>query len=212
MFSNETPLEVLTHLRSHMSPGCVLTPDEVDAECATLKQPPLLHEYAIYAELPLSRVLALEDESIAKAVRFTLFPSPSNVMHGLVSLQAGAQQIRFVVSLAEEKTRGWLKCAVSQGRVILATNIAETDQLAITSVPLPLPGLGQLKELLVPQPAVDKSTTFDDATTIAKELLRPDALSSCLPGIEVRDVYLVLAWDWLNRPVRASRSSKSGFH
>lgn len=193
----KSELEQLRHIQDHLFPGCVLTPDQIRAECQTLKRAPDLNEYVLYADLPERCVAPYEDASLPQSVRFTVFPSPSGVMHGAVTMQAGTNQMRFLVSFAEENTVRLLDQAIVSSRIFVAMNVRETDQLAVTALPYVFNNVERLRSLVAVQPSVDDETKVADASFIVRELMRPEALGSSLRGVEVREVHVVGAYDWL---------------
>lgn len=193
--------EYLQHVRTHLTSGCVLTPAEVDLECATLVDRPLMHDYALYAEMPMRCVELHESQLVPQSVRFTAFESPSRVMHGMVTLQSAGHQTRYVVSFAEEKARQWLRHAIANRQIVFAMNIVETNQLTVVRAPFVFNDVTRLLDLTESQPTLDDETKMSDATVMLSELIKPGSFGSSLPGFEVSNVHLVIGLDWFTRPI-----------
>ncbi len=119
--------------------------------------------------------------------------------YAITTLQDGTHQMRFIASLSERKVKRWLTQSIQSGRILITVNVTGTDKVASTSLDGPFPDSTGLLKLLTNQPVFDQDLVSAEAILLLQKMMEPNTVPTNFPGIEVDDVQVVAAFDWLSR-------------
>lgn len=178
--------------QGEVSLGWLLSPDELAHECAQMRQRPKLKSWAIGMELPNAVVQLLESELVPVGTRLALFASSNGPVYPVAVYQAGATQIRAMLSLSEPRTQEWLREAVGAGRMRLGINIPETAQFVVADGKCDERTLEEVEDAIQRSIQLEREEGLWDKLHLANQLLKPGTVPSGIPGFEVQKVRLVI--------------------
>lgn len=186
-------------LHPEVTLGVVLSPEDFAQECRQTRQKPAFYTWAVGMELPDAVVRVFESQFVPVSTELAVFSSPSGINYPVVALQAGALQVRVLLSLADTRTQRWFKEALTTGRFHLAIGVTETSQLVV------IQGRCHPQSHFETEAAIQRSCIveleqagaqgFVDRLRLGLYLLKPDAVRSGIPELQVETVRLVIVAD-----------------
>lgn len=190
--------------------GRLLSPEEFALECARTHQRPKFQSWAVGFHLPDAVVRVMESALVPKGTNLALFSSSNGPVYPVAVFQAGALQLRVMLSLGDARAQEWLREAVTTGRMRLAIEIAETTQLAVMEMRCKVREQAEVEERIRQCVPLHGDKGFLDELLLAERLLEPAAIKSMVPGFEVQSVELVVVLAEGERLVQNAEAAPPG--
>lgn len=190
--------------------GWLLSPEEFARECAQTRQRPQYQSWAVGFHLSDSVTRLLESGLVPKGTNLALFFSSNGPVYPVAVFQAGALQLRVMLSLGDARAQEWFREVVTGGRFRLAIEIAETAQLAVLEARCKARGLAEVDERIRQCVRLSGDKGLVDELLLAENLLEPGAIKSMVPGFEVQSVELVVVLSEEARLAQTSAAAPPG--
>ena len=178
--------------KSQTRVGWLLSPNEFAADCLATRQKPDLRSWAIGLHMPDDVVRIMESDFVPKGSTMGLFTSPQGALFPVVALQAGALQLRILLSLSDDRFKDWFREVLTVGEVMLAMEVPETRQVAVLATTCTTYPKHEIESYINHCADLDSSAYVLDAVGLATFLEGTDAMPSTIPGFEVQSVMLHL--------------------
>lgn len=184
----------------NVAAATLLSPEELLAEYATLKQQPTTVGHAIAVTLPNAAVQMLESALIPHATQLSIAGTPDGILCAVLVIQAGPLQVQCIMPLLTSKARRWLNEGAKQRPgFLLAVDIVETRQLALIQTLYPLAGdpEGQWSTvesaLRAPLPSRDGVTWVRDTQRLIQTLTRET--TSLIPQFSLSETWYIVVME-----------------
>lgn len=184
-------------LRNRIVKGRILTPGELHTAASGLKQRPDLTGFALTGWVSEAEAALLESPDATRGVRFQLYPLPCGAIVAVSTLQANELQLRWYVPLIDSRPREWLRWSIAHSTLAALLEIGVGRQVTWCSLPLPFEPRRELEELLATPGNIDCAAAFAEAAMVNGYFAYDDAVSSCVPQVEVKQVRVVSVCDGL---------------
>jgi hypothetical protein len=194
--------------KSQTRVGWLLSPSEFAADCLATLQKPDLRSWAIGLHMPDEVVRIMESELVPKGSIMGLFTSPQGALFPVVALQAGALQLRILLSLSDDRFQDWFRQVLTAGEVMLAMEVPETKQVAVLATTCTKYPRHEIEGYINHCADLDSSKYLLDAVGIAEFLAETDSMPSTIPGFEVQSVMLHLVASDIGRLATVTNSTR----
>jgi hypothetical protein len=192
---------------SQVSLGWLLSPKEFERECLGTRQKPAYRSWAIGLHMPDELVKFMESELVPKGTGMALFTSLHGMLYPVVVFQAGALQIRIMLSLADALTRDWFREVLSAGAVNVAMEVPETGQLAVATAEVDRRDPPEIEGYIGRCSDLNGELKTADELGLARKLTHVDSVRSMTPGFGVESVLLYLVTSDCAKALGSSASS-----
>lgn len=194
----------LMALAQRMSRGTILTPEALKAECRVLKQRPQLDGYALTGWVSEAEAAMIEDAALPHAARFSLYPTPSDAMVAVTTLQSGPLQVRWFVPLIDELPCAWMRWSAAQATFGCLLDIGEGRQVTWTQLPLPPQAHEAVEKGLAQMQVRDHAQLLVECAVLNAQFAYDDTVPTCLPGVAVTQVRCIAVTDGLTGAAQAA--------